>query len=193
MTRILDGIRVLEIANWLAAPASAALLSDLGADVIKVEPHRGDPWRGYRQTDPENYAFEQDNRGKRSIALDLAKPGVSGDSPQDCRDRRCFRNQPVAEAQAQVRGDVRRSEGAELSHHLRFVHRLRREGTDVRQAGDGLRGVLVSVGDYEPDGVAGRAAILQRGGMGDHSTSLGCWLGCWGRCTTERGRVRGRN
>ena len=74
MTRILDGIKVLEIANWLAAPAAAALLSDLGADVIKVEPHRGDPWRGYRAGDPVNYAFEQDNRGKRDIALDLGHP-----------------------------------------------------------------------------------------------------------------------
>jgi len=74
----LDGIRVLEVANWVAAPATAALLADMGADVIKVEPPRGDPWRGYEAPDQSssgpfstNYAFEVDNRGKRSITLDL--------------------------------------------------------------------------------------------------------------------------
>jgi len=41
MTAPLAGIRVLEVANWLAAPAAGALLADLGADVIKVEPPGG--------------------------------------------------------------------------------------------------------------------------------------------------------
>ena len=38
MTAPLDGVQVLEVANWLAAPSAAALMCDLGADVIKVEP-----------------------------------------------------------------------------------------------------------------------------------------------------------
>lgn len=76
----LDGIRVLEVANWLAAPATATLLADMGADVVKVEPPQGDPWRGFRAralgfaSDSDiNYSFELDNRGKRSITLDLNK------------------------------------------------------------------------------------------------------------------------
>ena len=44
----LAGVRVLEVANWLAAPAGCALLADFGADVMKVEPAAGDPYRGYR-------------------------------------------------------------------------------------------------------------------------------------------------
>ena len=75
----LAGIRVLEVANWLAAPAGCALLADAGADVIKVEPPTGDVYRGYvaraaSATIPYNYAFELDNRGKRGITLDLEKP-----------------------------------------------------------------------------------------------------------------------
>ncbi|MCH8089763.1 MAG: CoA transferase, partial [Chloroflexi bacterium] len=59
----LDGIRVLEVANWLAAPAGCALLADFGAEVIKVEPPGGDPLRGYRQQAPNleapvNFVFE---------------------------------------------------------------------------------------------------------------------------------------
>ncbi len=80
MSGPLEGIRVLEIANWLAAPAAAALLADMGAGVVKVEPLNGDPWRHYRaKSDGSgekfeiNYGFELDNRGKRSITLDLAK------------------------------------------------------------------------------------------------------------------------
>ena len=77
MTAPLAGIRVVEAANWLAAPSAAAMMRDLGADVIKVEPPEGDAWRhNVLGLDFEhNYPFELDNRGKRSIALALDKPG----------------------------------------------------------------------------------------------------------------------
>jgi crotonobetainyl-CoA:carnitine CoA-transferase CaiB-like acyl-CoA transferase len=82
MAAPLEGIRVLEVANWLAAPAAAALMADLGAEVIKVEPPEGDAYRGflmgsmgYRHAFAGNYAFELDNRGKRSITVSLDKPG----------------------------------------------------------------------------------------------------------------------
>ena len=72
----LNGIRVVEVASFLAAPSAAALMADLGADVIKVEPPRGDTFRGnaahMHEGLPINYRFEVDNRGKRSIALNLA-------------------------------------------------------------------------------------------------------------------------
>jgi len=82
MTAPLAGIRVLEVANWLAAPAAGALMADLGADVIKIEPPGGDAFRGYRMTSmgythefETNHAFECDNRGKRSMTVALDRPG----------------------------------------------------------------------------------------------------------------------
>jgi len=82
MTAPLDGIRVLEVANWVAAPAAGALLADLGADVVKVEPPGGDAYRefllrsmGYTHEFATNYAFQLDNRGKRSITVALDQPG----------------------------------------------------------------------------------------------------------------------
>jgi crotonobetainyl-CoA:carnitine CoA-transferase CaiB-like acyl-CoA transferase len=82
MAAPLDGIRVIEVSNWLAAPASAALMADLGADVIKVEPPGGDIFRGFSLRSlgfdydfATNYAFELDNRGKKSVTIDLNKPG----------------------------------------------------------------------------------------------------------------------
>lgn len=74
--RPLDGIRVIELAQWVAAPAAAGTLADWGADVIKVEAPTGDPQRsmfaavGIDKQIP-NPSFAQDNRGKRSIVLDL--------------------------------------------------------------------------------------------------------------------------
>ena len=49
MAGILEGVRVLELAQWIFVPSTAALLADLGADVIKVDhPQLGDPARGRR-------------------------------------------------------------------------------------------------------------------------------------------------
>ncbi len=74
--RPLDGLNVVELAQWIAGPSAAGLMADWGANVIKVEPPRGDPQRsifasvGVDKPMP-NPAFAQDNRGKRSIVLDL--------------------------------------------------------------------------------------------------------------------------
>ncbi len=66
----LAGIRVVELGVVVAGPSATALMAGLGADVIKVEPPEGDPWRGARLSG----LFELDNRGKRSICLNLKTP-----------------------------------------------------------------------------------------------------------------------
>jgi crotonobetainyl-CoA:carnitine CoA-transferase CaiB-like acyl-CoA transferase len=64
----LHGIRVLDLGVIIAGTYAPAILGDLGADIIKVEPHQGDPFRPY------GLGFVGFNRGKRSIALDLKHP-----------------------------------------------------------------------------------------------------------------------
>ncbi|MGF1598640.1 MAG: CaiB/BaiF CoA transferase family protein [Acidimicrobiales bacterium] len=73
MTGPLENVKVVELGLWLAGPACAAILADWGADVVKVEPLDGDPFRGYAYMfgGHNNPPFELDNRGKRSIAVDL--------------------------------------------------------------------------------------------------------------------------
>jgi crotonobetainyl-CoA:carnitine CoA-transferase CaiB-like acyl-CoA transferase len=77
---IFEGLRVLDCASFIAAPAAATVLSDFGADVIKIEPPgSGDPYRnlsslpGY-PVSPHNYAWMLESRNKKSLALDLGKP-----------------------------------------------------------------------------------------------------------------------
>jgi crotonobetainyl-CoA:carnitine CoA-transferase CaiB-like acyl-CoA transferase len=77
---IFDGLRVLDCASFIAAPAAATVLSDFGADVIKIEPPgSGDPYRnlpnlpGYPVSE-HNYAWMLEARNKKSLALDLTKP-----------------------------------------------------------------------------------------------------------------------
>ncbi len=76
MDKPLAGIKVVEVAMWAFVPACGGMLSDLGADVIKVEPPSGDPLRGLQigaigGGSGVDYSWESYNRGKRSITLDL--------------------------------------------------------------------------------------------------------------------------
>jgi len=77
MGKPLEGIKVVEVAMWAFVPACGGMLSDLGADVIKVEPPTGDPLRGLKiggmggEGSKIDFSWESYNRGKRSITLDL--------------------------------------------------------------------------------------------------------------------------
>jgi crotonobetainyl-CoA:carnitine CoA-transferase CaiB-like acyl-CoA transferase len=75
MGAMLKGIRVLDLSRVIAGPYAAALLGDLGADVIKLErPGRGDDLRALRGSGAMSAAFAAVNRNKRGIAVDLQKP-----------------------------------------------------------------------------------------------------------------------
>src|SRR6476661_6185747 len=75
MAKPLAGVRVIELANFIAGPLAGTLLGDMGADVVKVEPPQGDMGRA---TPPirndESVSFTALNRNKRSLVLDLKQP-----------------------------------------------------------------------------------------------------------------------
>lgn len=81
MASPLDNITVIEIDNWMAAPSAGAILADMGARVIKIEPPVGDPMRDMGRTPKVDSSvreidlqFDVDNRGKESLVVDLSQP-----------------------------------------------------------------------------------------------------------------------
>src|SRR4051812_25367088 len=78
---IFSGLKVVDFASFIAGPSAAVILSDFGADVIKVEPPSGDTWRIGHKIPPQPqsqdpYPFHLANRNKRGITLDLKSPGA---------------------------------------------------------------------------------------------------------------------
>lgn len=79
MTTPLDDIVIVEVDSWMAAPSAAAILADMGARVIKIEPPGGDPMRGTgrpakvegQEHRAYDYQFDVDNRGKQSVSIAL--------------------------------------------------------------------------------------------------------------------------
>ena len=78
---ILSGLKVVDFSSFVAGPGAAVILGDFGADVIKIEPPSGDPWRIGNHVPPqpqarEPYQFHLSNRNKRGMALDLKSPSA---------------------------------------------------------------------------------------------------------------------
>src|SRR3982075_2506794 len=78
---VFSGLKVVDLASFIAGPSAAVILSDFGADVIKVEPPNGDLWRHGHQIPSQPlakdaYAWHLANRNKRGITLDLKSPSA---------------------------------------------------------------------------------------------------------------------
>jgi formyl-CoA transferase len=78
---IFSGLKVLDFASFIAGPSAAVILSDFGADVIKVEPPTGDLWRHGHKMPPQPqaedpYQWHLANRNKRGMTLDLKSPSA---------------------------------------------------------------------------------------------------------------------
>jgi crotonobetainyl-CoA:carnitine CoA-transferase CaiB-like acyl-CoA transferase len=173
----LEGIRVVELGVWIAGPAAGGILADWGADVVKIEPPGiGDPARLFQfmlgGDLPFNPPFEMDNRGKRSIGLDLAKPdgrALAGELIQRA-DVFVTNVRPAALARLGLDADTL------LAKHPRLVYGL--------ITGYGTAGAEKDKAAYDIAGFWARSGIahmltqpgahppFQRGGMGDHGTGM---------------------
>ena len=73
----LEGIRIIEFSQIIAAPFAGSMLSDMGAEVIKIEPPTGDPWRYALEIIPGITGYGRSffalNRGKKGMIIDLKK------------------------------------------------------------------------------------------------------------------------
>ena len=114
MPGALDGVRVLDLSWGIAGPLGVLLLAEQGADVIKVEPPGGDPFRDY-----SGYAVW--NRSRRSVTIDLKQPRGRRRVPPARRRRRRARRDVPARRHRPARHRLRRAARAQPPPRLPLV------------------------------------------------------------------------
>ena len=180
----MDGVKVVELGVWVAGPAAGGILADWGADVVKLEPPGlGDPARMFQYmlgSDlPFNPPFEMDNRSKRSIVVDIAKP-----------DGQALAYELIDQADVFVtnlRGGALKRLGLDhetvLARNDRLIYAF--------LSGYGMKGEEADRPAYDIAAFWARSGIahsltqhsqgwhppFQRGGMGDHNAGLACAAG----------------
>ena len=125
MNGCLEGIRVLELGNFISGPYGAMLLADMGAEVIKIEnPKGGDPFRGWDLggDQPNFWAY---NRGKKGITLNLQTAGRKGNFSRARQECRRGARQLSSRCDEKTRHRLRHGEQNEPGSDLSFDYRHR--------------------------------------------------------------------
>jgi crotonobetainyl-CoA:carnitine CoA-transferase CaiB-like acyl-CoA transferase len=190
-------LRVLELGVWVAAPSAAALLADWGADVVKVESPAGDPMRYVFGSlgiagDLPNPAFSLDNRGKRSVVLDLRQDD----------DRSCL-EELLADSDVfitNLRPDaLDRLDLEPSATTARYPHLVYCSVTGYGLRGDDRNRPTYDIGAFwARSGLSNQMAdgdgapLNARGGIGDHITGLAALAGILGAVLEQRQTGRGR-
>ncbi|HEX9832269.1 MAG TPA: CoA transferase [Mycobacterium sp.] len=172
----LEGVKVVELGVWVAGPAAGGILADWGADVVKIEPPAGDPARMFGRMlgieDGSSPPFELDNRGKRSIVLDVttAQGRVTARELLSGADVFITNVRPSALARMGLDFAAVASDNPALIYGL--ITGYGESGPDSDRAAfdvaafwarSGLAHLLTRPGDTPP---------FQRGGMGDHMAGM---------------------
>ncbi|MDO8616149.1 MAG: CoA transferase [Dehalococcoidia bacterium] len=175
----LEGVKVVEMGLWVAGPAAAAILADWGADVIKIEPPTGDPFRGLFASvmgSPAsvNPPFELDNRGKRSLVLDLEKPEAREIAYQviDRADVFITNNRPRVLEQYGLDYETLHARCPRLVYGQVTGYGPDTEARDT--AAYDIGAFWSQAGIAMALTAPGGAIPQQRGGMGDHMTGQAC-------------------
>jgi crotonobetainyl-CoA:carnitine CoA-transferase CaiB-like acyl-CoA transferase len=172
----MEGIKVVELGVWVAGPAAGGILADWGADVIKIEPPSGDPARMFGRMlgieDGTSPPFDMDNRGKRSIVLDLAADDGCATALQLLRAADVFLTNVRPAALKRIGLDFEAVAARNPGLVYGLITGYGESGPDADRAAydvaafwarAGLAHLLTRPGDTPP---------FQRGGMGDHTAGM---------------------
>jgi crotonobetainyl-CoA:carnitine CoA-transferase CaiB-like acyl-CoA transferase len=193
----LRDLRVIELGVWVAAPAATALLADWGADVIKVEAPSGDPMRRVFGSigiadDLPNPAFALDNRGKRSVVLDLRQDGDRSRLEQLLASADVF----VTNLRPDALDKLDLEPSATTARHPHLVY--------CSVSGYGLRGEERNRPSYDIGAFWARPGLSRqmadaegnplnaRGGVGDHITGLAALSGILAGVLEQRATGAGK-
>lgn len=173
----LQGVRVVELGVWVAGPAAAGLMADWGADVVKVEPPAGDPQRrvfgALGVADQQGVPpFEIDNRGKRSVVLDLQTAAGREQMERLLADADVF----VTNVRPDALGRLGLAHDDVLARHPRLVYASLTgyglEGPEVNRAGYDIGAFWARSGVAHTFVPPGELPPALRSGMGDHITGI---------------------
>ncbi len=196
----LDGIRVVEIASFAAAPTAGAIMADLGAEVIKVEAIGGDPIRGLmKQAKVPDGSFNPDhpfqfiNRGKRSIELDLDDPAGMTVAHRLVAVADVVILNLLPERRRRFQLDVEQLHAIKPDLVIGLLTGYGERGDEIDRPGYDVTAFFARsglLGGMTPDG---GAPPHPRPGQGDHTTSIalfgGLMAGLRGRDQTGEGQV----
>lgn len=174
---LLEDVRVVEMGVWVAGPSAAAVLADWGADVIKVEPPAGDPMRQVFSVaagiqEPASPPFALDNRGKRSLVLDLGR----GESREALEKLLASADVFVSNLRPDALQRLGLDAAGVMQRHPRIVY--------ASVTGYGLSGPERDRAAYDVGAFWARTGVAHqlvpegstppgiRGGFGDHTTGL---------------------
>lgn len=193
----LVGVRVVELGVWVAGPGAGGLLADWGADVVKIEPPAGDPARQFQTMLggdlPFNPPFELDNRGKRSIMVDLATPAGLAVAERLIAGADVFLTNVRLGGLARLGLD----HTTLLARHPTLIYAAitgyGMTGPDADRAAYDIAAFWARSGLVSLLTTPGQVPPFQRGGMGDHSVAMSAAAGIaaalFARSHTGRGQL----
>ena len=194
---MLQGLKVVEYATYIAAPGCGGMLADWGADVIKVEPPGGDPIRKFFDSigndSPVNPVFDMDNRGKASIVLDTANPDGKAVLQRLAADADVFLTnvRPAGLARAGLDYDNLSKLNPKLVYASVTGYGL--QGPDVDRPGFDITAFWARSGMAVLMAPKGADPFMIRTAMGDHITSMatasGVLAALFERTRTGKGRL----
>jgi crotonobetainyl-CoA:carnitine CoA-transferase CaiB-like acyl-CoA transferase len=173
---LLQGLKVVEFASYIAAPGAAGILADWGAEVIKVERPEGDPMRhvfGDAKSDLSgNPTFGLDNRGKRAVVLDISKPEGREALARLAGQADVFLTnvRPAALKRAGLDEAALRAANPRLIYAMVTGYGL--EGPDAAKPGFDVTAFWSRAGVAHMHAPKGTDPFILRTGVGDHVTSL---------------------
>ncbi|MDP3853787.1 CaiB/BaiF CoA-transferase family protein [Phenylobacterium sp.] len=173
---VLKGLKVVEFASYIAAPGAGGILADWGAQVIKVERPQGDPMRHvFADAKSEisvNPTFDLDNRGKRAVVLDIAKPEGRDALAKLAAEADVFLTnvRPASLKRAGLDDVTLRAVNPRLVYAVVTGYGL--EGPDAHLPGFDVTAFWSRAGVARMHTPKGQDPFILRTGVGDHTTSL---------------------
>lgn len=173
---LLQGLKVVEFASYIAAPGAAGVLADWGAEVIKVERPEGDPMRHVfgdaKGEIASNPTFGLDNRGKRAVVLDISKPEGRDALARLAAQADVFLTnvRPAALKRAGLDEAALRAANPRLIYTMVTGYGL--EGPDAGKPGFDVTAFWSRAGVAHMHAPKGSDPFILRTGVGDHVTSL---------------------